>query len=225
MAKGDHLSVSHQLYTHHGIDMGDGHVVHYGRGLSDIQNAEIEIVTLEVFSDDQSVSIVHSAVEFSRAEIVERALSRLGEKCYDVFDNNCEHFANWCRSGNEVSAQSATTKTILRQSAAIASKPLARKLVRSVAIRKSLTAPLIIADVIQAGIEIVAIKNGKSGEESERLGQRAGAATSVGIGLVSGGPIGAASGFGIWMAGQILGRAALSAGKDAVKKRATDSDS
>ena len=38
-------------------------------------------------------------------EVVKRALSRLGERQYNIMTTNCEHFANWCRNGHEVSYQ------------------------------------------------------------------------------------------------------------------------
>ncbi|XP_066299079.1 phospholipase A and acyltransferase 3-like [Branchiostoma lanceolatum] len=41
----------------------------------------------------------------SRWEIVERARSRLGEEGYNVLWKNCEHFATWCRYGEEKSQQ------------------------------------------------------------------------------------------------------------------------
>ncbi|KAK3602553.1 hypothetical protein CHS0354_003805 [Potamilus streckersoni] len=40
-----------------------------------------------------------------KEEIVERALSKLGEIGYNVMWCNCEHFANWCRYGKEKSEQ------------------------------------------------------------------------------------------------------------------------
>ncbi|XP_013389165.1 HRAS-like suppressor 3 [Lingula anatina] len=38
-------------------------------------------------------------------EIVERALSKLGDYGYNVLWKNCEHFASWCRYGVEWSEQ------------------------------------------------------------------------------------------------------------------------
>lgn len=38
-------------------------------------------------------------------EIVQRAESKLGEKLYNLFANNCEHFATWCMTGNLQSEQ------------------------------------------------------------------------------------------------------------------------
>ena len=219
MALGDHLSVRHGLYTHHGIDLGDGTVVHYGRGLSDIKNAKIEIVSLDTFSDGKPVEVIESEVIFSVDEIVERAKSRLGENSYDVFDNNCEHFANWCRSGRAESSQANVTKTVLRQSTSIATRPVVGKIIRNVALRRSLTLPLLVADFVQTGAELVAIRNGRSQDESEQIGSRAGAVTSAGIGLATAGPVGAATGFGLWMASQVFARKLLHAGQQIIANR------
>jgi hypothetical protein len=40
-----------------------------------------------------------------RRNAVQRALSRVGEKAYDLFANNCEHFKNWVHHGIENSLQ------------------------------------------------------------------------------------------------------------------------
>ena len=37
--------------------------------------------------------------------VVGRAESRLGENAYGLFDNNCEHFATWCKTGVHASEQ------------------------------------------------------------------------------------------------------------------------
>ena len=34
-----------------------------------------------------------------------RATSRIGEHCYSLTGNNCEHFANWCATGVAISHQ------------------------------------------------------------------------------------------------------------------------
>ena len=38
-------------------------------------------------------------------KVVERALSRLGERAYNLFTNNCEHFATWCKTGRQRCSQ------------------------------------------------------------------------------------------------------------------------
>lgn len=45
------------------------------------------------------------AADVSPDAVVARAESRLGEVGFDVWLNNCEHFATWCRTGISNSAQ------------------------------------------------------------------------------------------------------------------------
>ena len=42
---------------------------------------------------------------YSPEETVKRARSRIGESNYDLFENNCEHFAIWCKTGLSRSTQ------------------------------------------------------------------------------------------------------------------------
>lgn len=42
---------------------------------------------------------------YSPKETVERALSRVGERKYNLVTNNCEHFAVWCKTGVQESFQ------------------------------------------------------------------------------------------------------------------------
>lgn len=100
---GDHLKRTGKpipVYSHHGIYIGDGKVMHYS-GPSD--NAKIRIVTLEEFAKGQTVIIVpkyESALLVSREEAVSRAWRRYGEKNYNLMLNNCENFVRWCRAGD-----------------------------------------------------------------------------------------------------------------------------
>lgn len=105
-ALGAHLVTSRRGYTHHGIYVGQGMVVHYA-GLSRfLHSGPVEEVTLSRFSMGRAVRIVgHSESTYSPQEIVQRARSRLGENRYHVLRNNCEHFCNWCISGRNRSAQ------------------------------------------------------------------------------------------------------------------------
>lgn len=48
--------------------------------------------------------------EENRQYAVERAISRINEKAYDYFDNNCEHFKNWVHTGKHVSVQAENFK-------------------------------------------------------------------------------------------------------------------
>ena len=50
-------------------------------------------------------------------EIVERAMSRLGEHHYNIMETNCEHFASWARNGHEISLQACFTHDLQLRSA------------------------------------------------------------------------------------------------------------
>ena len=215
MNKGDHLRVRMGFYRHHGIYIGNDQVIHFGRGLSDLPNAKVEIVSKEIFSDGRPIEIVNSQTNFSADEIVTRAISRLGESQYDLFENNCEHFVLWCRTSEHHSTQIATTETVARQSTAVAVKPALRRILVSrlatastgktiVKLASRTTGVAILGDATQAAAELAAMSNGKTKQDARKIGLRTGAATSAAAGLVVGGPLGGAASLGIWLAAQLI---------------------
>ncbi|MBW4603945.1 MAG: lecithin retinol acyltransferase family protein [Calothrix sp. FI2-JRJ7] len=102
MAKGDHIYVNCGTYTHHGIDCGNGKVIHYtkinGKGI-------IELTTWAAFASGRCVTIVNYGKCDSSDFVIKRAQSRIGESAYNLFNNNCEHFARWCKTGVHKSEQ------------------------------------------------------------------------------------------------------------------------
>lgn len=46
-------------------------------------------------------------------ETVRLAWTRLREQRYDLFNNNCEHLAFWCKTGRHHSMQAETLKSVL----------------------------------------------------------------------------------------------------------------
>jgi Lecithin retinol acyltransferase len=104
---GAHLTTKRHGYSHHGIYVGNGRVVHYA-GLSGglWQCGPVEEVSLHRFGSGTAIQLADPiATAFSSEEIVRRARSRLGENDYRLLTNNCEHFCNWCVSGVSHSAQ------------------------------------------------------------------------------------------------------------------------
>ena len=101
MAAADHLRVprQHGLFLHHGIDLGDGSVAHY------LEGREILRSPLEEFSRGQDVSVVNHDQASPAGVTLRRAMSRIGEQNYNLLFNNCEHFANWCKTGRHRSSQ------------------------------------------------------------------------------------------------------------------------
>lgn len=102
---GAHLMAPRRGYTHHGIYVGAGRVVHYA-GLFKMIHGLVEEVELTRFAAGQQVVVVeHPGSRFSCSEVVERARSRLGERRYELLMNNCEHFCSWCLNGQDSSPQ------------------------------------------------------------------------------------------------------------------------
>lgn len=94
---GAHLVTPAFGFAHHGIYAGSGRVIHYGALMYDIIRKPVEEVTLDGFAAGRPIFVVeHTEVCFDTAEVVRRARSRLGEKRYRLFSNNCEHFVEWC---------------------------------------------------------------------------------------------------------------------------------
>ena len=106
-APGAHLVTPRRGYTHHGIYVGGGRVVHYaGWSRAVLSCRPVEEVSLAQFADGHGVAALPAASRrFAPAEVVARARSRLGEDRYRIASNNCEHFCHWCLSGEPRSAQ------------------------------------------------------------------------------------------------------------------------
>ena len=99
-APGSHLVSSRLGYTHHGIYVGNGEVVHY------LLDEGVTLSDLEEFSRGNAVRVrTHPGAPYSGEECARRALSRLGEDEYNLVFNNCEHFATWCATGEQRSPQ------------------------------------------------------------------------------------------------------------------------
>ena len=101
MAAADHLTVprQHGLFLHHGIDLGDGSVAHY------LEGREILRSSFEEFCHGQVAKVVEHNKASPTGVTLRRAMSRIGEQRYNLLFNNCEHFANWCKTGRYSSAQ------------------------------------------------------------------------------------------------------------------------
>lgn len=96
---GDHIYVLRPAegaipsYTHHGIYIGNGEVIHY-------LSTSVQVQSIKTFSAGYKIRIKKdSPTNYPPVQIVERAFTRLGEDEYNVVINNCEHFCRWCRNG------------------------------------------------------------------------------------------------------------------------------
>lgn len=107
MARGDQIYVMRPflgqdgIYEHHGIDCGDGTVIHYRKA----GEATISRTSIESFAAGNPIFVKHQPKAYIPDIVMQRAESRLGEQQYNLVSNNCEHFANWCKTGVNESHQ------------------------------------------------------------------------------------------------------------------------
>jgi hypothetical protein len=112
---GSHLVTPRLGFAHHGIYVGGGNVVHYGAVARYLPGGPVEEASLESFMHGHTVWVrPHEAVRFDCAEVIRRARSRVGEDCYRLFSNNCEHFCEWCLHGEHRSYQVETVLVVPR---------------------------------------------------------------------------------------------------------------
>lgn len=95
---GDHVRVSRGLYSHHAIYVGNGWLIEFGSGFLGVVVAYVE---WQAFSRGSNVELVGCGGWVAAA----RAKSRLGMGGFDLISRNCEHFANWCVTGQWESSQ------------------------------------------------------------------------------------------------------------------------
>lgn len=106
MARADHIYVSRGVYTHHGVDAGDGTVIHFtGEPGAAKINAAIERTPLEDFLKGGEVKVRRYGKRDGADTTMTRAESRIGNRDYHLVVNNCEHFATWCCTGRNSSQQ------------------------------------------------------------------------------------------------------------------------
>lgn len=100
---GDHLLVYRSIYTHHAIYIGNAQVIEF-------DDYELKKSSLDDFADGDDICIENDACIYTSQEVVQRALHRYNtyikspkdkRESYNVFFNNCQNFATWCRNGSK----------------------------------------------------------------------------------------------------------------------------
>jgi hypothetical protein len=79
-------------------------VANYDKGVKIVPHSDM-IEYLEVLAPERFMRFKGN--DFERGQAIERAKSRIGEKAYDYFANNCEHFVTWVHTGKHTSKQVA----------------------------------------------------------------------------------------------------------------------
>lgn len=133
MSAGDHIRVFRPLivfqngvalgFWHHGIDVGNGFVVHYTGGAVEKllykYQSKVSLTTKKQFRGCGKILKARPPKghkPFSREEVVDRAWEALNSQPpYNLVFNNCEHFANYISCGVKKSRQvRRASKWILR---------------------------------------------------------------------------------------------------------------
>ena len=108
---GDMIRVKVNFYYHYGIFADEKNVIQFGmRDNSATPPDEIAVMTTDIdtFSGGEFVECGIPDKEEQKKlrspkEIVKIATERIGEKGYNILNNNCEHFANECCFGERKS--------------------------------------------------------------------------------------------------------------------------
>lgn len=239
MARGDRLAVERTIlgsmvtYLHHGIDVGDGTVVHARP--DDFRNpfagGRVVRTTRDEFAAGRPVrAVADPPARFAADEIADRAVAAVGREGYSPVVDNCEHFATWCATGTRASRQvdllmtraaalvtRAATAVSARTAAGVAERVFVRTAL-GMTVRigvRSLVPAAIMAEATAVAAEWQAHQAGLSAEESRRRGEWAGLATSVAaltLAGIPGGPAGvlggALAGAAVWAGGAAVTAAA-----------------
>ncbi len=239
MARGDRLAVERHLvgstvtYLHHGIDMGDGTVVHarpddperiFGGG-------RVARTSLEEFAGGATVRVVTDPPATHSPETVAlRAESLEGRDGYCPVVENCEHFATWCATGSRRSRQvdllvERMGRTATRVAAVVAARSAGRVAIRTglgTTVRlglRSLLPATLVAEGAALAAEWTAHQAGGSAERSRMAGESAGLVASAAVcaaGTVAAGPAAAIAaglaGAAFWIGGSAAAEVASRAG-------------
>lgn len=109
---GDQIKVNRGIYDHHGIYIGDDKVIQFGSTTGELDPSKAMVI--ETSLDDflkggELLVATYTEEELKKRrnpnEIVEYAKAHLGDKGYDLINNNCEHFSNECAFGEHKSFQ------------------------------------------------------------------------------------------------------------------------
>ncbi|XP_025091124.1 HRAS-like suppressor 3 [Pomacea canaliculata] len=100
------------FYSHWTVYIGNKLVIHKGHITNGKKGSEVRIQSLHKFAGKGKIvknnSLDKKMRPFHPETILTRALSKIGDDSYNIFTNNCEHFATWCRYGIPVSEQVIT---------------------------------------------------------------------------------------------------------------------
>jgi len=104
---GDHICVRRRgrFYTHHGIYMGDGKVIHFAGSIREKIDPVVHETDLSGFLKGEILRRRDYKERLPASETINIAKEQLREGRYSMIWNNCEHFATYCATRKKKSRQ------------------------------------------------------------------------------------------------------------------------
>lgn len=102
MAGGDHLEVNRGGFYHHGIDLGNGEVVHFTGDPLNKFDAQVSRELITDFAGRGSPRVVSYSGEVMHPDhvcVIAPGQWQNRKRGYSLFTNNCEHLATYCKTG------------------------------------------------------------------------------------------------------------------------------
>ena len=155
----DHIRRERGLYWHHftvvSVDKGSGEVntIEYTNTATDfIQDnsgdpknpGKAKVVRGKIkFDTNENLYVIKHTSCFDPETVISRAESKLGEREYNAFTNNCEHFALWCKTGVSSSEQINKATNALKVAATRSAKKLAQKEIVKIVVSREVTKEIV----------------------------------------------------------------------------------
>lgn len=120
---GDMIRTKVNFYYHYGIFANENCIIQFGMpDNSGIDPDTIEVITTDVKTFSNGGAIETSGLSASEKikryppkKTVKIALSRVGERGYNILHNNCEHFANECVFGESKSTFLDDVRSVIKK--------------------------------------------------------------------------------------------------------------
>ena len=217
-------------YRHFGIDVGDGTVVHLASVGGNTSEMEVQRVSMESFADGKSISVEEVLDGLDPSEVIELALSAVGNTHYHVALGNCEHFARSCKSGEHVSHQSdrlmrGLIRAGLAGLASVTTRTAGTSTMAGVATSRAAGISTLLGEVARHSAYALSRSVRVEHRQAERIGMSVGAVSAAVAGYVTRGPIGCASATAMYLTVDAMSQGAVEKMQAAARRTDRSGDS
>ena len=169
--RGDHTFLDRTVLFHHAIvesvdtRNGEANIIEYTNTAADfIQDnsggpknpgkAKVQRGKIKFDTNENLYVIKHTSC-FDPETVISRAESKLGEREYNTFTNNCEHFALWCKTGVSSSEQINKATDALKVAGTCYAKKLAQKEIVKTVVSREVTKEIFSHAMYSNGQDVV----------------------------------------------------------------------